>query len=318
MNKYLKPNSRVTKLIIITLISFSFFLNNLLSFENKIEYKINNEIITSIDISNEVKYLTSFNPKLLDLDKNKILEISRNSIIKEKIKKIEINKYKKTLEIDQKYLSQIIEKNFKKINIKSESELVNFLNKKDLKYSDFKEKLIIESLWNEIIFFKFRSKININKNKLKEDLIEFNNKEYISYNLSEIIFNLEIGETINSKKNLIIQDIKIKGFENSALIHSVSSTSNSGGELGWVESALLNKKLRFKVSNLKIGQLTEPITIPGGFLILKLNDIRKDKKKINLDAELDKLIKLKTNQQLNQFSNIYFNKIKKDIKIEKI
>ncbi len=318
MHKYQKANLDIIKLLFIIVVSLSLFSQKTLSFENKIEFKINNEIITSIDINNEVKYLTSFNPKLLELDKKKILEISKDSIIKEKIKKIEIKKYKETLEIDQKYLSQIIKNSFTRIGINSESELTDFLNKKNLKFNEFKEKLIIEYLWNEIIFLKFRSKIKINKDKLKEDLIEFNNKEYISYDLSEIIFNLENGETLASKSNLIIKDIKEKGFENSATIYSISSTSNSGGQLGWIESTLLNKKLRLKISKLKIGQITEPFTIPGGFLILRLNNVKKDKKEIKFNEELEKLIKLKTNEQLNQFSNIYFNKIKKDIKIEKI
>lgn len=304
------------KIIFFTLIS-SLLSLYAYSIENKIEYKVNNEIITSVDIKNEIKFLTSFNPKLLELDKNKILEISTQSIIKEKIKKIEIEKYKK-LEINQNYLSKIIENNYKKINLKSESEFMNFLKRKNLKYDEFKEKLIIESLWNEIIFFKFKSQVTINEKKLKEELLKFNNREYTAYNLSEILFNLDSNEKFEYKSKLIKKEIEDKGFENTASLHSISSTSNLGGKLGWVEENSINETLRKKISKLSIGEFTDPQVIPGGYLIIKLNDIKKNKKEINIDKELVKLIQIKTNEQLNQFSNIYFKKVKKDIKIEKI
>ena len=72
------------------------------------------------------------------------------------------------------------------------------------------------------------------------------------------------------------------------------------------------------VAKLNIGEYTKPQLIPGGFLILKLNDVKKNEVSVNIEDEIKKLIKIKTNQQLNQYSNIYFNKIKKNIKIEKI
>ena len=190
INKFLSIKKK--SLLIIGLIIF-LIPQITYSFENKIEYKINNEIITSVDVNNEVKFLTIFNPRLLQLDQNKILEISTDSIIKERIKKIEIKKYKEKLEIDQNYLNKIIETSYRKINLKSESEFIAFLKKEKLKFSEFKEKLIIDTLWNEIIFFKFRKKISIDEEKIKNEINKFKNKEYISYNLSELVFNLEGG-----------------------------------------------------------------------------------------------------------------------------
>ena len=84
-----------------------------------------------------------------------------------------------------------------------------------------------------------------------------------------------------------------------------------GGDLGWIEENTINKNLKDIIKNLKIGEFTEPQVIPGGFLILKLKDIREENISMNIENELQKLIKLKTNQQLNQFSNIYFNKVRK-------
>ena len=102
------------------------------------------------------------------------------------------------------------------------------------------------------------------------------------------------------------------------MIHSISNTSNSGGYLGWIKENSLNSKLQKSVSRLNVGEITEPILIQGGFLILKLNDTKKIKNEIDIDKELKKLITKETNQQLNQLSNIYFNKVKKEIQINEI
>ena len=136
--------------------------------------------------------------------------------------------------------------------------------------------------------------------------------------LSEIVFNVDEKLNLESKYNQIKEDILEKGFDNAALLHSISNTSNSGGELGWIKENSLNSKLQKTISKLNIGEITEPIIIQGGFLILKLNDTKKIKNKIDVEKELKKLIAKETNQQLNQFSNIYFNKVKKEIKINEI
>ena len=247
------------------------------------------------------------------------MEISIESAIREKIKKIEINKYKKEIEIDKRYLSKLIEDNYKKINFTSKEEFQTFLNSKGITLEKFEKKLIIETLWNEIIYLKYKDKVNINKKKLREEIIQYskNNFDY-SYNLSEIVFNVNSSSKLNEKNKQIQKEIKSKGFENAASINSISSTANMGGKLGWIKAAQLSKKIRAQILKLKVGENTEALVIPGGFLILKLNDLKKNIKKINIDEELKKIIRLKTNEQLNQYSNIYYNKIKKDIKIEKI
>ena len=67
--------------------------------------KTRNEIITNIDIKNEFKYLLALNNNLKRLDKEKILVISNESIIREKIKKIEISKNFKKIELNEDYSS---------------------------------------------------------------------------------------------------------------------------------------------------------------------------------------------------------------------
>ena len=302
------------------IIYFLFFFNpaNVISIENKIEFKVNNEIITSIDIIKELNLLAALNPKFLELDKNQIFEISKNSIIKEKIKMLEILKFTKKIEIEDNYMSKLIRNNYMKINFNSENEFLEHLSKYNLELEDFKKRLSIEALWNQLIFSKFKSKVIIDINRIKKEIINDKNNKDILFNLSEIIFYIEQNETLEKKFDQIKNDIDQYGFEKAALINSISDTANTGGKLGWVNEKSINKKLNKKIKNLNIGEFTKPIVIPSGFLIIKLEDLKEEDKEINLEEEIKKLVNLKTNQQLNQFSNIYYNKIKKDIKIEKL
>ena len=293
-------------------------LTNLNAIENKIEFKIDNEIITTIDIIKELNFLAALNPEILKLDKDKIFEVSKNSIIKEKIKMIEILKFTQKIELEDKYLKKLIKNSYMKINLGSEDEFLKHLSKYNLELNDFKKKITVEALWNQIIFSKFNSKVNIDIEKIKNEIINDKNNKITKFNLSEIIFNIEENQNLNVKFDQIKNDISVNGFENAAMIHSISETANIGGKLGWINKNSINQKLNKKIADLNVGEFTKPMVIPGGFLIVKLNELKEVDRDMNIDKEIKKQIKIKTDQQLNQFSNIYYNKIKKDIKIEKL
>ena len=286
------------------------------SYENKIIYKVNNEIITSFDIKKEFRYLSLINPKITNLEKNEIFEISKNSIIREKIKKLEILNHIEKIFIDEVFMDKLLENSYSKIGISNKNQLKEKLNEREIEIEEFKEKLAIEALWNQLIYEKYNSKVKIDKLKLRKEISA--KKIQSIFLLSEIVFEIEDAKKYLEKFNKIQKDIENKGFESAALIHSISESKNVGGKLGWINENSINQKLKDLVAKLNIGEYTKPQLIPGGFLILKLNDVKKNEVSVNIEDEIKKLIKIKTNQQLNQYSNIYFNKIKKNIKIEKI
>ena len=307
MNNFLKKIIKLS--FIFSLFSHSFAL----SIENKIILKINNQIITTIDIYQEANYLKALNPNIQNLDKKKILDIAKSSLVREKIKELELSKYKKN-KIEQKYLEQIIQSIYTKINLKKKSEFKKYVNSFGINMDIIEKKLKIETRWNQLIYKKFFSKLKIDKKLIKEN-IDTNREKTISYFLYEIVFNID--KDINSVElfKSIEKSILKDGFESTAAIYSISETSKSGGNLGWVNENNINNKILKEVYNLKIGQHTRPILIPGGFLILQLKDKKNVEKKIDLEKELDLRIRSLQNQQLNQYSNIYFRKIKKDISI---
>ena len=290
--------------------------NSSYSIENRILFKINNEIITTYDLKKELKYLSLINPTIIKLDKNEIFEISQNSLIREKIKKIEILKHVENIIINEDYTNRMIIETYSKIGLNSNTDFEKKLNDIGMSLNEFKEKLSIEALWNQLIYEKYKSKVRVDVSKLKKEISLKETQNIL--NLSEIVFSVEKAEDYSDKLSKIIEDINNKGFENAALIHSVSETKSFGGNLGWINENSVSKNLREKINKMQIGEYSDPIIIQGGFLIIKLNEIKKEKISLDIDEELNKLIKLKTNQQLNGFSNIYFNKIKKNIKIEKI
>ena len=291
-----------------------FFNSGSLSVENKILLKINNEIITSIDILNETIYLKTLNPNLKNLDNNKLIQVAKESLIREKIKKIEISKFNNN-KINDEYLDNVIKNIFQNIGFKNEEEFLNYINSNNIDILTIRKKLSYEAFWNQIIYEKFFSKIKIDKEKIKRDLQE-NNQKLKSYLLYEIVYNAD--ESVKAKQifEKIKKSISKDGFQNTAAIFSISESSKSGGKLGWINESSMNKKIYNEVSKIQIGEYTNPILIPGGFLILAVMDKKKIDKKIDVEKELKTRIRSLQNDQLNQYSNIYFKKIKKDILID--
>jgi peptidyl-prolyl cis-trans isomerase SurA len=295
-----------------------FFISKPFSLENKILFKINNEIITSIDIEEEYRYLIALNDNLKKLSQNEIIEIAKKSIIKEKIKIIEINKSFKNPKIPDEILQQILKNFYTRFNFDNLDDFKKYLISNNVKYQDVKNKIEIESLWNELIIAKFSSKIQINENEIRNNLIKNQEKFSKSYLLSEIFFEIDNSSQLNSEYQKIKEIIKEKGFENAAASLSTSNTANQGGKIGWIDEDTLNENLKKILSELNVNEITEPLTMPGGFIILKINEIKKKEKKHNMENEVKRIINFKKNDQLKQLSKIYFNKVKKNTKIREI
>ena len=294
--------------------SFLLFITSSNSIENKILIKIENQIITSLDVNNEYKYLVALNPNLKNSDTNDVIKFSKKSAIQEKIKKIEIEKNFNKPMVPQEFLEQILQNVYSRIGLTNLEEFKNYLIINNVDFENVKNKIEIEALWNQLIFIKFSSKVKINEKELREKIKD--NSTFIkSYLLSEISFEVSNIQELDKKFQEISKDIIDKGFDFAAFKHSVSPTSNVGGKLDWINENSLNKNIRAAIKNLEINDFTKPINVPDGFLILKINNIKNTKIKIDVDKELQKLKNYEKNNQLNQYSKIYFNRVKKDLEI---
>ena len=295
------------------ILCFTFLLLSLTftsSSENKILFKVNNEIITSLDILNELQYLQIINKEFKNIKKEEAFQISKNSLIREKIKEIEIKRIFKEFKIKDNILNNLILNYFKEFKITSIPEFEKFFLNNDIDPNIIRKKIKLEMLWNQLIYKKYQKNVKINKQLIIDDLKK--NDKQSEFLISEILFDINENENLNDKFNDINNSIEKNDFSQTALIYSISNTANKGGKLGWVKESILSKKIFNELKKLKIGEHTNPILVPGGFLILKLINLREIKKDFDLNKEIKKIVDEKTNQQLNRFSNIYFNKVKKD------
>lgn len=302
---------KILFLIITILINCNSYAN-----ENKILIKVNNKIITSYDIFTEIKYLNIINKNYKQLTSSQSIGIAKNSLIKEKIKEIELKNYIEEIKLKDEELHKILIRNFNYLGIASIRDFNDYFTSKEIDPNIIRKKVSIEILWNQLIYAKFNDKVRIDINLIKKEVNQ-NNKQK-QYLLSEILFNLDEGEKFKDKLKKINNEIEKKSFSKAALEFSISDTSNNGGKLGWVKETVLSKEIKDKLNNINVGEHTNPITIPGGFLILKVENTNYVKNDNNSKEEINNIIKIKTDQQLNQFSNVYFNKIKKDIQINEL
>ena len=297
-------------------VKFILFLLLIISFKPStaenfyIVYKVNNEIITNSDIEKEYRYLVSLNNQLKNLEKQKIIELSKESALREKIKKIELIKYfdLKTININ---IDNYLENFYRNLNIKNKKEFEEYLQSNNISLNYVQKKIEIEILWNQLIYDRYISQINIDRNRLKEKVKKLiSTKKQKKYSLSEILFDKENNSNFEKKLENINQSISEIGFKNTANIYSISDSSKFGGKIGWIEEQKLSIKILEQLKALEVGQYTSPVQVGSSFLILKIEEIKYENAIINEDEELNKMIQFETSKQLDQFSKIFYEKIK--------
>ena len=217
------------------------------SAESYVVLKVNNNIITNIDIDNEFRYLMALNKDLKNIDKKIIIKLAKDSMIREKIKETELMNYF-DLNQENKYIDRIMKNFYIKLGLKNEKDFINYLESYKLLYKDVKMKISIEAAWNDLVYKRYSNNIIINEEEIKKNikkLINNNNKQY-AYSLSEIIFTSDKSENTENIYQLIKKSISEIGFKNTANIYSESDSSKHGGKIGWINEGQLSKLIKKK------------------------------------------------------------------------
>ena len=310
------------KIIALLFLIYFNLTTSIYSNEIKILYKVNNNVITNYDVIEEINYLLSLNQNLKQLDNNQLASNAQNSLIREKIKKDEIEKYYEidyNKAINSEKLIDIIQNFRQNIGFESEKEFENYLTSKDISFDDLKKKFVIEQLWNTLIFDKYNSLIKVDSDKINiklEEIIE-NKSEILSFNLSELIFLEKDKVSIEKKYQEIISSIQTVGFKDAAVIHSISESSKFGGEIGWINQNQISKKVFLSIKDLQIGDFSSPIITAGGIILLKVNDKKKINTEIDKEKEMKRLISFEKQRLLNEYSIIYYKEIENKAYVEK-
>ena len=270
--------------------------------------EVNQEIITNIDIDFEKKYLVSLNPNLKKLDQSRITNYAKDSLINEIIKRIEIEK-KYKIAPNEQLLSKVITDIYSSIGISSLNEFENYLSQNDIDIKRVKEKISIEIAWNDLVVKTFSNEIEINNDLLLKEIEKFDEKVIDNLLLSEIIFTIENKNDLDLKYEEIKQSVDEIGFEETARIYSLSDSKKNVGSLGWIYKNQLSKEIKDGLNGVIVGNITKPIITSGGFLILKLNDLKSENIQIDKEKQLKKMIEFEKERQFTRFSTLYYKRI---------
>ena len=312
---------RFIKLVIFYGSFFLFFGHLYASQEIKIIVKINNSIITNEDINYETNYLIALNEDLNKLNKQEVFEIAKISLIKEEIKKNEIKQYVDIQTLNnEKMIDDIIENIYKRLGFTNFSDFEIYLSTFQLSPNEVKKKLNIEMLWNQLIAAKYKSRINIDEEKIRKKIQEekINYQNLIEYDLSEIIFSAKNTKELNFKTKEIKEAINNTSFETAANKFSISDTANFGGNIGKVNENQLSNIIKKELQKIDIGGYTDPINVGNSFLIIKINKKNLINLKLDENEILDRMINIEKKKQYENFSRIYYNKIKLNSQIDEL
>ena len=289
-------------------------LSNVVIAENKYEIiiNINDKIITNFDVQKETKYLLALNPSLNNLPIKKMKEISKSSLIREKIKENEILNYYK-IDYKDPELATFAINIYKRLNIGDEIEFNAYLLKFDLNIDSVIKKIAIERAWNKLIFDKFKELITVDELKIRKKIEKKIGKLEIqkSFLISEILFQSKNEKEYQETYNNIIKAVKESSFKSAASIYSISDTSINSGEIGWVKKNEISNLIYNELNTLNVGDFTQPIKVASGFLMIYLEDLKKEEQEINPEEEFKKIVIIEKNRQLNEYSIIYYKKIEK-------
>ncbi len=277
--------------------------------------KVNQEILTNIDLDFEKKYLVSLNPNLKKLDESRITEYAKNSLINERIKKIEIEKRFKIVP-NEILLTKVIEDIYSSIGITSINEFEDYLSQNNVDIERVREKISIEVAWNNLIVKIFSSEIEINQDFMMKEIEKINEKKVENLLLSEIIFTINDKSELTKKYEEIRKSINEIGFEETARIYSLSDSKKSGGKLGWIFKNQLSKEIKDGLDKIDTGEFTKPIITSGGFLILKVNDVKIENTKIDKNAQLKKMVEFERERQFTRFSTLYYKRVYNSTRID--
>ena len=293
----------------IAILLFHFWNFEIVNSEIFIKAKIDNQILTNFDVKNEKNYLLALNPSLRNLSTEEINRYATDSLINENVKRIEIEKRYEILQ-NKKMINKVIKDIYSGLGILNISEFEQYLDNYNIGLDLVKKKISIEIAWNDYIFNKFNKSILIDEDKIRDEISKLskqNKTENIL--LSEIIFTINDNENLEDKFNNIKNSINKIGFEETAKIYSVSDSKKNGGKIGWVYKTQLSKKILNEIEKINVGQLTKPITTPGGFILLKLNDKKEEILNIDEEEQFKKAINFEKNRQLTVYSTLQYKRV---------
>jgi len=304
------------KILVLFIIFFAFSIQAKSEVNDSIFATVGNKVITRSDILNEIKIILITTGETFSNENLESLQTAAvKTLVKRKIKEIEVNKYD-ALQYDKNELRSQIIKLSKAMNIDEET-LENTLANNELNIQTFKNIYKIELLWNSLIFEIYNNQISINMGEIDDQLKNFEGKKEVQeYLISEIVAPQVTTSNLDNEIKKIKSLINAEGFESAALKLSISDSGKKGGNIGWVKENTIPKKLREQIEKTAVGGISKAIILPEGILIFKLRDKRKVENIISLDQVRNELIASEKSKILNMYSQSHYDKLRRSITIK--
>jgi peptidyl-prolyl cis-trans isomerase SurA len=299
---------------ILALLFISLYSTAILSLENKIIVKVNNDIISSYELKNKILttlFLANEGVNQKNINKSKPLVLK--NLIELKIKRREISKYK--IDISDSEFSE-------NLNKYAKNDLNSFKNEfktNKIDYEIFKQDFKTELKWRKLIYYLYNKKVEIPESEINSQLkkILSDEEKNVDYRFSELVISFKNESEKNKKIKEMKEQINLIGFDKSIQKFSESLSKNNLGDLGWVNSTSLSSVISKKIVSMKINDISDPIIMGNNILFLKLNNIREVKKEEIDNEELkNRILNSKKNQMFNMFSSSHLSKLKNIATIE--
>ena len=279
--------------------------------DNSVIISVGNTPITYLDLVKEMKLISIISKnKINEQNKEQIKKIAVQSLIKRKIKEMEITKYN-IENYNQKDLEKLILNTSQNLGL-DKNGLKILMKKQNLSYSNLTKRFEIDLKWNTLIFELYKNKISLNMSEVEEKInselerLESNRK----FLLSEIEIPKE-GTEITVDK--VINNIKKEGFENTAKKFSISQSAEYGGNIGWIDEKKLSKKINDNIKNLKTDELSKPIFFENTIVIFKKMGEKVFEK--NIQEIKNRIVKIEKQKKLQMFSNSHFSNLERTTQV---
>jgi len=285
---------------------------------NKIVLTVGNLPVTLYDLKQEVKLLSILNPgKLEDQSVEDLQSLAIESLTIKKIKERETKKEQLDNTENEEFVEYEISRVLKSLSMDKQA-LEKVLAENQLEIGDLKNHILIEIKWNRLVYAIYQNKIKIDEESVNRKVEEYSMKEnsYDEYLLSEIIVPVSDSQNPNEVYQKIKGRLLSEKFENVAREISISQTRDAGGKVGWVNEKTMAEIVIKKIKDLNVGEMTSPILIPEGIMIIKLNNKRKIKNEIDKDKLKRQIILNERDKMLTVYSKMHLNKLKSNAMIE--
>ena len=307
----MKKNKIIIFIIIIFfLINGSKLYSNI---NNSVIVSVGNIPITQLDLLKEIKLIAILSKvKIEESNKEQLKNIAIKTLIKRKIKEIEINKYN-ILNYNTVDLKKLIARTASNIGTDRQG-LKKIIEQNNMNFTTLKNKFEIDLKWNTLIFELYKNKVALNmseiEGKIKSEVTVTEAK--VNFLLSEIEINF-LKETYKKDIDKVLSNIKKEGFESTAKKLSISNSAEYGGSIGWIDQKNLSKKIRDNIKDLKIDEVSDPIFTDNSIIFIKKNGEKIYEK--NIEEIKNRIVRAEKEKKLQMFSKAHFSKLERTTQI---